>query len=203
MNRKTGRDLEPSLALQWSRLAPGIVFLLALAVRLAFIVWRGPVIAPDSAGYLTLARNVVAHGIFSLDTAAPFTSSIRRAPLYPGFLALFEWFGLGPTAVASLQAMIDAGVAVAVVALARETGGRRWAGSAGAMYAVHPGAVLASATLLSEAVFTALLAGSAWSLAVGLQRNRLRLVAIAGAGLALATLCRPIALLLPAAIAML
>jgi 4-amino-4-deoxy-L-arabinose transferase-like glycosyltransferase len=196
--------IESFLALQWGRYkVPAFVFLSALAVRWAFIVWRGPVVAPDSTEYLALARNLVAHGTLSLDTAAPFAASIRRVPLYPCFLGLFDWFGLGLTTVAVVQAMIDAGVAVVVLALARETAGRKWAGIAGVVYALHPGAILASATLLSETVATAFLAGSAWALAMGLRRNRLGLVAISAVGLGLATLSRPITLLLPAAIVVL
>jgi len=151
--------------------------------------------------YLTLARNLMAHGIFSLETSAPYAPSIRRAPFYPAFLALFDWLGLGsPAVVASIQAVMDAAVAVAVLVLAQRLVRSKWARAAALMYALHPGAIVSSTTLLSETVFTDLLVGSALALVVGLERSRLWLVAISGFWLGLAILCRPTALLLPGAI---
>src|SRR5438552_2794258 len=78
-----------------------VVFLVALAARLAYLAWRGPVVTWDSGEYLRLARNLVEHGAYSLDTSPPFGPSIRRAPLYPWFLALMGWgSGPGPVLVA-------------------------------------------------------------------------------------------------------
>jgi Dolichyl-phosphate-mannose-protein mannosyltransferase len=177
------------------------VFMLALAVRLTYIAWRGPVASPDTAEYVTLAQNLAGHGIFSVATSAPFEPSIRRAPVYPSFLALLGWFGVtSPAAVVSIQSILDAGVAVVILLLGRGIVAGKWARVAAGMYAVHPGAVLSSASLLSETVFTDLLVGSAWLLITGLQKDRLGLAGMAGFGLGLAILCRPTALLLPPAI---
>ena len=189
---------------RWRRLVtPGVVFFVAFGMRLGFVVWHGPVFSPDSEDYFILARNLATQHIFSLDSAAPYTPSIRRAPLYPGFLALAGWFGASsPIAVTAIQAVLDAGVAVVILVLGggSNIGMTRWAKTAAAMYAVHPGAIVASATLLSETLFTGLLAFSVWALESGLRRNRLGLVAVSGFGLGLAILCRPIALLLPVAL---
>lgn len=177
---------------------PGAIFLFGLAVRLAFVVWHGPTVAPDTIGYLNLARNMVERGVFSAQTLPPFTPSIRRAPLYPAFLAFFEWSGsLVPTAVVSVQALMDASVALGVFLLASAIVPRKWAVGAAITYAVHPGATYNASAILSETFFTALLMASALSLAFGFYKSRPVLVTMGGIWLGLATLCRPIALLLP------
>ena len=71
----------------------GIVFLLAVVVRLAFLAWRGPELSPDSHDYLRLAQNLVAHARFSLAADSPFAPSVRWPPLYPAFIAALSWAG--------------------------------------------------------------------------------------------------------------
>jgi hypothetical protein len=112
------------------------------------------------------------------------------------------WAGVtSPALVASIQAVLDAGVTLVILFLGEAMYAGKWAKVAAWMYALHPGSILASVSLLSETVFTVLLAAAVWSLVVGLQKNRPGLIGIAGIGLGLAILCRPVALLLPAAIA--
>lgn len=182
-------------------LVPAMIFFLALGTRLLFIAWRGPLVAPDSKGYLTLAQNIVGHGVFSLDVSAPFTPTINRPPLYPFFLAVFEWFGVSSlTVIAAVQALMDAGVAVAVLFLARSAGVGVSARGVATVYALYPGAIVSAAAILTETLFTSLLAVSSVLVVVGLQTNRAVFVMTAGVGLGFAALCRPVALLLPAAL---
>src|SRR2546421_12829134 len=64
------------------------VTIIALAVRLTYIAAVSPTEGPDSAQYRTIAENIRAHHSFSLDSRPPLRPTIRRAPLYPLFLAL-------------------------------------------------------------------------------------------------------------------
>lgn len=174
------------------------VFLLALCARVAFLSVRGVKFTPDTADYIRLAENLRAHGAFSLDKGAPFTPSIRRAPLYSAFLAAFIWSGgvSVPWAVAA-QIGMDAAVAVLVLLLAHAALSVRWALAAALAYAIHPGAVYLSTYMISEPLFTALTVAGALLVLYGLLRDRLALTIFGGVAFGLATLCRPISLPLP------
>lgn len=174
------------------------IFLFALSVRLAFLVWQGPLLTATDEEYALLARNLLAHGVFSVDPVAPFRPYTHHPPLYPAFLAVLGWFGgLSRVGVAVAQAVLDAGVAVLVFFLAREVAGRRWALGAALAYGVHLGAIGSTLMMMSETVFTALLVGAVAALALGQRQDRPGLTALGGVGLGLAALCRPIALPLP------
>ncbi|HYE14465.1 MAG TPA: hypothetical protein VD968_08505 [Pyrinomonadaceae bacterium] len=178
--------------------ACALLFLAVFAARAGFFAWRGALTGGDTADYLLLASNIAEHGAFSLDTAEPFTPTIRRAPLYPLFLALA---GGSTTVVILLQSALDAVVALLVLMLARLAGApTRWAFAAGAAYAIHPGAIASASTILSEPLFAFTMTVSAALLSSGLARDRLPLTAAGGAAFAVASLCRPIAVFYPLAV---
>lgn len=174
------------------------VFMLGFVVRILFLAWRGPDMSFDSSEYLTLAHNILNHGAFSLELAAPFTPSIRRAPLYPAFLAMLSWLRLlSPSFIVIVQAVLDAAVAAMIVVIARVVLPLKWAMAAAVAYAIHPGAIYTASTVLSEPLFTFLQCGSLLLLVLALKTNRLLLSVCSGVLMGLAVLCRPIALLLP------
>lgn len=183
-------------------LLSAIVFGVALIVRALYISWRGVRITGDSSEYLALAANILGHKAFSFDVQAPFTPTIRRPPLYPGFLALCELLGgVTPIAIGSVQAIIDAGVAAAIFVFAKWAGAGRWAIVAAGTYVFYPGAIVASATLLTETLFTGLIVAGALTLVFGFSTQKAAFTAIAGFCFGLAILCRPAALLLPIVLA--
>src|SRR4029079_18998185 len=93
------------------------------------------------------------HASLSLSLAPPFVPTIRRAPLYPAFLGLLHLAGLlRPGVVAALQDVVDSAVAAVAVVLAARGAGPAWALAAALAYAVHPGAIVAAASLLGEAL---------------------------------------------------
>ncbi|MCI0485699.1 MAG: glycosyltransferase family 39 protein [Blastocatellia bacterium] len=172
-----------------------LVFLSALAARLIYIFLRGPHVAPDTASYMKIATNIQEHWAFSLDAASPYAPTIRRPPLYPAFLALLGWFGLlSPLVVALIQAMLDAAVAALIFKLARMMVSVKLAFSTALIYAIYPGAIAASASLLTESMFTALCVAAISFVVFGTQKDRLWFTASGGAMLGLAILCRPFAL---------
>jgi 4-amino-4-deoxy-L-arabinose transferase-like glycosyltransferase len=174
------------------------VFLLAVCARVAFFAARGVTTAPDSVDYARLAENLRAHGAFSLDTDLPLMPTIRRAPLYPVFLAAFVSSGSVSLVAATVaQAIIDAGVAVLIILLASAIVNLRWAVISGLVYALYPGSIYFTTTILSETLFTALLTVGVVLVLYGFRSNRLTLTALPGVAFGLAILCRPIAFPLP------
>jgi hypothetical protein len=175
-----------------------LVFVLALVARLLFLAWRGPGISPDTSEYLTLAHNLVAHHSFSLQAAAPFIPSIRRSPAYPGLLAALELIGIfSPAWIIGVQAAFDSAVAMMILFVTRQVAPLRWALVAAIFYAVHPGAIYTTTTILSEPFFTFVLAGAVALLIFGLKTDRLFASIGGGLFMGAAILSRPIVLLLP------
>jgi 4-amino-4-deoxy-L-arabinose transferase-like glycosyltransferase len=182
-------------SLIWAMVA---VFATAFCVRIVFVALRGVKVAPDTADYTRLAENIRAHGAFSLEAGPEFTPSIRRAPLYPVFLAGFVHSGnVSQSAVAVTQIILDAGIAAVIVLLVTSLATVRWALIAGAVYALHPGAIYFSTAIITEPLFTPLSVASTVLLIYGLRSNRAVLTTLAGAAFGLATLCRPVVFLLP------
>ena len=173
-----------------------ILFVVGVATRLVFVVWHGPHLTPDSREYLIIARNLVAFGAYSLDTAKPFTPTVRFPPLYPAFLAVLNWLGASLSGVAVTQAIISSICVVLLFLLARMVTARL-AFIAALVYALHPGAIAATRSILSETVFTFLLLSGILLLVTGLKREKIRLVAFGGVFIGLAILCRPVVMLLP------
>jgi 4-amino-4-deoxy-L-arabinose transferase-like glycosyltransferase len=170
--------------------------LLALLARGGFLLANGPSRGGDTADYLTIARNLVQEGAFSLEEVGPFSPTIRRPPLYPFFLAgVGRIGGLSEWTVSTTQVALDAVTAVMVLHLARMVVATRWATAVAIAYGLFPGAIAISSTILSETLFTFVLVASVLVLTLGIQRNRLALTTAGGAGLGLAILCRPVALL--------
>jgi 4-amino-4-deoxy-L-arabinose transferase-like glycosyltransferase len=173
-----------------------ILFALALAVRIAFLWWRGPLLFFDTADYLQLAENLRSHHVFSLSPTEPFVPTIYRPPLYPAVIALLG----GPAErelIAVIQAILDACVCVCVFRLARTFASARTSLLAAVAYALHPGAIVASASLLTESLFGFLSVVGVLLLVNGLRGDRLPMSLLAGVSLGLAALSRSIGAAVP------
>jgi len=184
-----------SRSLFWTAL---LVFALAFFARMTFYAVHGASTSPDSNEYLTLAHNLVAHHAFSLEASAPYVPSIRRSPAYPFALAVLEWMGLSaPAWIIALQSALDAAVAVIVLLLGQLVLPLRWAMAGAVFYAVHPGAIYTTTTILSEPLFTFLLSVAVALLIFGLKSSRVAVPIVAGVAMGAAILCRPVVLPLP------
>jgi Dolichyl-phosphate-mannose-protein mannosyltransferase len=173
------------------------VFLVALIARLLYLRWRGPHATADTDQYFLIARNLLRHAAYSLSTAEPFLPTIRRPPLYPFFIALL---GVPSFAVMGLvQSIINAATALLVLFLARTTLPPRYALGAALAYGLHPGAIAVTVWMLSETLYTAMLATALALMAWAIRRDSLARSAAGGLFLGLAVLNRPIAFLLPVA----
>src|ERR1043165_8115798 len=91
-----------------------LLLLLALGFRL-FIALRLPNDEPDDwRVYSQVARNVLAQHVYSIESQAPYTSTLIRLPGYPFFIAaIFSVFGHGNnTAVRVVQAVVEPGTGI-------------------------------------------------------------------------------------------
>jgi 4-amino-4-deoxy-L-arabinose transferase-like glycosyltransferase len=181
----------------WAALVLAVV-----AARVGFIAARGIQAMPDTVSYKRYATNIVEHHAFSLDTSEPFRPSIRRPPLYPAVLACLRMtVGDSHNAIVALQILFDVLTAIVTVLLARRVVSHPWALAAGFAVALHPGAIAASATLLTESLFTVCLLAGVWGVVAAHEQRSGSRATIAGLGIGLATLCRtvamPLAVLLP------
>jgi len=190
-------DESTSGSIQRSHGASGFLpwLLLAFVVRAIYLISHGGIVSDDSASYLRIANNLATHGAYSLDPAGA-VPTIRFAPIYPVVLAGLQLVGLTPVvAVVWLQIVADALAAGLVWVLASRVAPRRWANAAAALYALHPGAIMASVSVLTETLFTALVLTAATCIATRRGAFHGPRLAVAGALLAVAALCRPIGML--------
>ncbi len=149
---------------------------------------------PDSTEYVTLASNLLdGHG-FSQATRPPFAPDVRRTPVYPATLAaVFVVAGRSPRmgALANLALVC---VTLVVVALCMRRWGARAAAWACGWLAVDLTSLVYHQLVLTETLF-ALLVISVVALLTLRARHRSTAV-LSGVLLGVATLCRPIAVLL-------
>ena len=187
---------------QWAaRLIPPVAA--AAALRLTLLAaavlrtGRSVIASGDTASYLAPGRNLLIHGRFATG-ALP---EINRTPGYPLFLALASLPG---TAFAALvQVVISALTVVLVARLARAVfDDERIALIAAWIFALEPVSTIYSVRLLPETLFLALLLLSLERLAVFLRDGLLRVLAVSGAWLGVATLVRPVSYYLGFALAL-
>lgn len=138
---------------------PWLVFAAALGARLP-LWWsmsRQPdsLTRPDTATYAEPARHL-SRGEGFLSQGRP---ELSRTPGYPAFLAAHELLGLDrPAAVALTQVVLDAGTAALVALAAGLVGAHPAAWALGLLYAFDPVAAAHAPLLLTETLFTFLLA---------------------------------------------
>jgi 4-amino-4-deoxy-L-arabinose transferase-like glycosyltransferase len=131
------------------------LFLLACAVRIVFVKW-GWWYSGDSDGYLTLAKNLALHHVFSLnDGPGVLLPTAVRPPLYPFLIAALGW-GNSPaiTAVQALQILLGSATTVLVYFIAVNSFPRSVALIAAVGMALAPMTSHFTAVVLTETLFT-------------------------------------------------
>jgi 4-amino-4-deoxy-L-arabinose transferase-like glycosyltransferase len=182
-------------------LAPaGAIFLIGFCVRLAYLHFKGAVGGYDTLDYLKLADNLYNYGAYSLSDAPNLVPSIRRAPVYPYFLAFMQWLGGGTVSqwsVGFIQCVLDSFTAAAIFLLARKVVSKPLAVAAAVFYIVHPGVLARSRLLLTETLFAFFLVVGVLVLIDAFEKETIGRLFWAGFLLGLAVLTRPIAVVFP------
>ena len=172
----------------------GALILLAFGLRAAFFfVHHAPLEFPDSVIYDKIAVNVCAGAGLTQD---PHTA-VFRPPLYPLLLALsYRVFGRHLALVGLLQALMGAVTVLVVYRIGREWFDEATGWIAAAIVAIYPFFIFYSALLLTETLFTLLLAlgmallGRAAGVTAEGRRASCRAAALAGAVFGLGVLTR-------------
>ncbi|MCK5572346.1 MAG: glycosyltransferase family 39 protein, partial [Bacteroidetes bacterium] len=146
----------------------------------------------DDAEYAALARSTLSGGGFSLES----TPTAYRMPGYPLVVAgVFLALGESMTAVRLLQAIVDTLTCLLVFVIGRRIADERTGLVAALLYALFPLQILYVSSVMTETSFTFLLCASvALMLAPGASIPRM---VAAGLVAGIATLFKPIALVLP------
>ncbi len=174
-----------------------VVFLLATAVRVGWIGLGGtvhPSLHWDAAHDVVIARNLAdGHG-FANEPGHP---TAYRYPLYPLFLSVFfVTVGEHYMAVWLIQAILGGLVCAAVAWTGARYGGVALGWVAGLLATISPEPIAFTGMLLTETLFSALLA---LSLILAMRffsdTTRAGTGALTGLVFGLASLCRPVALL--------
>ncbi|MBI2505753.1 MAG: glycosyltransferase family 39 protein [Candidatus Latescibacteria bacterium] len=180
---------------------PLLLFALALAVRLAYVLQEYPVPPQDTPDYDEIALNLLkGEGFVARENWFGFEMRSWRAPFYPFFLAaVYGVCGHSHLAVKAVQAVVGAGT----VALLYGLGLRIWPAAAlgaGLFAAVYGPLVVSAGEVMSETWFTFWLVLAAYLL--NAPAGRLRDWLGGGVAIGLAALTRPVGLLLWPALAL-
>ena len=175
------------------------VLALALVVRVAINLANvapnpGRMFKPDSLEYERYAQNLVEHHTYSMAASLPHAPDSFRPPLYAFLLAFTYWlFGHVPQGMVLLQTVLGVATTYLVYDLGRLTMSPRLGLWSAAVFAVAPAPVLYSGFILSETLFSFLLAWSVRALVGFLSKGDVRQAGASGVLLGLATLTRAIA----------
>lgn len=188
-----------------------VAFALGVALRIgaAELSRNTDYLHSDPSEYLTLGKNLRSHGAFSFGaphkwgedgriwTEGPFTPVLSRAPLYPLIIAgLWNGTAIPVRAIRIFQAILGASVVFPIWSMLKTFSGARSALCGALLVAAWPLSVHLAGHIMSETIFTALVTFATWFWSRGWS-------AATGVTLGLATLTRPVGLMLLIAIGML
>lgn len=183
----------------------GLIFLIALLLRCMVLAYVGrdvrKLYTSDSKEYLTLAQNLVDHGVYEGDKLPPMTLDLKRTPIYPLFIAAtLVTFGENLTATVFVQIILGSVCTTLTFCITKKLGfGTRAGIMAACFVALDPVALLINNRLLSETLFTFGLLLGIWLLISFWQNNRKHYLGISAVVISLTVLTRPIAQFLPLA----
>jgi GT2 family glycosyltransferase/4-amino-4-deoxy-L-arabinose transferase-like glycosyltransferase len=172
----------------WRRTAT-FIFLIALLMRVGFVLsLQDGFYFPDSLEYSASAVELIAHGELG--------DTFTRSPVYPFFLAgIYLLLGQEIIVIRLVEALVGAGLAVAIAVMARRIGGEVVGTLAGLLWSIYPTGVFIVGLVYPTHLATILLAGAV--LCIGAKTDQ-ELVAgrivVGGILLGLAALTVPVAL---------
>ncbi|MEO7190279.1 MAG: glycosyltransferase family 39 protein [Vicinamibacterales bacterium] len=172
------------------------VFLTRIGLAAIVVLVRHDISAfhvPDSGRYLTLGAEMVFHHRYAFEGRP----ELFRPPGYPLLLAMGQWIGHATALAVVVQALLGVATTGLCFVAGRMAGGARVGLAAALLYACEPGQIAWSTIVMSETLFTALLAGSLAALYGWLRSGRRWAVVVAAALLALAAYVRVVGYWLP------
>lgn len=183
---------------------PILVFVLALCVRTFFIVSAPDdkiatyALGADGSDYVNEALNIVdGHG-FSRNTNAPFLPDMIRTPIYPLFLALIYSIFNSFYAALFVKALISATIPLIAMACVRFFSTNKILSLiVGLVFVCEPHMVFYTIFFTSETLFVPFFYLFIYTFMRWIQRGDTSDIVYAGITLGIATLTRPISILIP------
>jgi len=144
---------DPIQSIRPSKYAFLTVFALSLTLRWVFVFFWGGLLLPDATGrYLPVSANLFDH----------WSGTVYDTPGYPAFLALASGI-MGPgVPTLYLQGLLDSLTVVMIFDLACRTITPGPALKVGSFFAIHFGAIVFTAAVLSETLFTFFVVLAVW-----------------------------------------
>lgn len=179
------------------------IFIVALTLRLTWfliVLIKNPsgFIFPDSFGYLSLAGNLLHHGVFSQGIKGDLYPDAVRTPGYPLFVLIVKELFFGFYGVLIVQVILSALVAVMTARLTILIFSNTTAAfMAGLSVSVNFASVMFASTLLTDTLFTFIMLLSVTYVILCMQTGKQYHVLFAGVLAGAMVLCRPVAALLP------
>lgn len=175
------------------------VFLRLLLFSVIALTNQENFLQPDSGGYMALAENLNRHGVFSSASEAPYAPEYNRTPVYPAFLALLKTAGLGVKGIVIAQLILSVAGIMLVMYLCSTVLGlsKLSAAVAGLIIASDIPSIVLVNSLLTETLFTFLLATAVITLILFYKKKTFKHLVVSGLFFGLCSLCRPSAVFLP------
>lgn len=174
-----------------------IIFLLAFLMRMAalfsFAEEKSLLYVSDSLTYIQVAKNIINHGVYSMEISDTPHPDNFRTPLYPIFLIPFVWLKTSLYVPAIVQCLIMSLGAALIFLLGQKIFSRKTAAIAAVLFAIEPFGALISAQIMTEAMFVSLFVPSLLLLGLYIKNHDKKKLALAAILLALASLARPVA----------
>ncbi|MDO8499677.1 MAG: glycosyltransferase family 39 protein [bacterium] len=174
-----------------------IIFLLALAMRFAalasFHEAKSLIYVNDSLTYLQVAKNLLTHGVYSMEISATPHADNFRTPLYPFFLLPFVWSSASLYTIAIVQNIIASIGIVIFYWLAKKLMDHKIALAAALLGALEPFTALINSQIMTEAIFGSLFLTALILLAIFITDEHPAKLYMAALLLGLSSLARPIA----------
>ena len=170
------------------------VVILSLCVSIIYGLTKPVAKGGDTVDYLKLSENLVTHQTYSLQDDSPFVPTIRRAPLYPFFIAASTFGTNNENLIVCSQIIISLLSVCLFYFLAANITNQLTAFGGTVYYALYPARILSVNTILTETLFTFLLLLAVYLLFLFIKTNRQKYIIASGIIFGLSTLCRPIAM---------
>lgn len=174
-----------------------LIFVLALILRLGFLVFFSPLPleSSDAPYYNAIAFQILRGEGFVYDDEL---KHLAPPPLYPLFLAgIYKIFGQNYDVVRIIQAILSALTCVLIYLIAENLFNRKVGLIAALLVIIYPSFILQSTAILTETLFTFLLALAMLCLVLILQNSSINWSLAVGISIGLATLTRSVTLFFP------
>lgn len=174
-----------------------LIFIMAFSIRLgALLSFSGEkslIYVNDSQTYLQVAKNIINHGVYSMEVSDNPHPDNFRTPLYPLFLLPFVWLNTSLYFPVIVQILLISLGMVVIFFISQKIFNPKIALIATIFFALEPLGALFSAQIMTESIFTPIFVIAVLFFVLFIKFKKNKDLLIGSILLALAALMRPIA----------